>query len=64
MTLADVAGRYASSYDLSIAAGMNTTSDRTLRMFGWLGRDAFIGQRVANDTAQALVEIEARYPAP
>jgi hypothetical protein len=64
LSLADVAGRYTSSYDLSIAAGKNAQSDRTLRIFGWLGRDAFIAQRVANDTAQALVEIEARYPPP
>jgi hypothetical protein len=57
-------GRYASKYDLSIAAGKSATTDRTLRALGWVGKDPMISQRVANDTAQLLVELEQRFPAP
>jgi hypothetical protein len=57
-------GRYTSKYDLSVAAGKSATTDRTLRALGWLGKEPMISQRVANDTAQTLAEIEKRYPAP
>jgi len=52
-----VAGRYTSRYDLSIAAGKSADTERTLRALGWLGKEPMISQRVANDTAQVLVEI-------
>lgn len=57
-----VRGRYTSSVDTSIAAGKSPTTERTVRALGWLGRDAMISQRVANDTAQVLREIEQRFP--
>ena len=55
--------RYTSNFDLSTAAGKAATTPAT-RAFGYLGRQPMISQRVVNDTAQTLVEIEARYPAP
>lgn len=35
---------------------------RVVRAFGWAGNAPAISQRVANDTAQVLSEIEARFP--
>ena len=54
-------GRYSSKLDLSTAAG---NSDRTpgIRALGYTGRLPMISQRVVNDTAQTLAEIEQRYP--
>jgi hypothetical protein len=57
-------GRYTSKYDLSIAGGQSAQNPNTLRALGHLRTDPMISQRVANDTAQALTEIAARYPAP
>ncbi len=57
-------GRFASPYDLSIAAGMSATNERSLRALGWLFDKPAISQRVANDTAEVLGEIDQRYPAP
>lgn len=57
-----IAGRYASPYDLSVAAGKSRETTRTLRALGWLHDMPMISQRVANDTAQVLVEIARRYP--
>jgi hypothetical protein len=53
---------YATSFDVSVAAGKSRTTDRTLRAFGWLGREPMISQRVANDTALVLEDIAARAP--
>lgn len=57
-----IAGRYTSTYDLSVAAGKSERTERTLRALGYLGKDVMISQRVANDTAQVLSEIDKRYP--
>jgi hypothetical protein len=35
---------------------------RVVRAFGWAGNAPSISRRVANDTAQVLSEIEARFP--
>ncbi|WP_438015421.1 hypothetical protein WMF18_31735 [Sorangium sp. So ce315] len=59
---ATIAGRYTSTYDLSIAAGIATEQPASLRAFGWHITIPAISQRVANDTAQTLTEIEARFP--
>jgi hypothetical protein len=37
---------------------------RVVRAFGWAGNAPAISQRVLNDTAAVLAEIEARFPAP
>lgn len=55
-----ISGRYASSFDLTAAI----TNNRSLRAFGYLFDQPGISQRVVNDTAQVLAEIEARFPAP
>jgi hypothetical protein len=56
-------GRYTSTFDLSIAGG-KAGEMSAIRAFGYLGKQAMISQRVVNDTAQTLTEIEQRYPAP
>lgn len=56
--------RYTSTRDLSVAAGKSRETERTLRALGYLGKDPMISQRVVNDTAQVLSEIERRYPGP
>ncbi|MBV8762123.1 MAG: DUF1554 domain-containing protein [Deltaproteobacteria bacterium] len=54
--------RYTSSRDLAINFGVSATSEGSLRAFGWLNWFPAISQRVANEAAQTLDEIEARYP--
>jgi hypothetical protein len=57
-------GRYTSTYDLSIAGGKSAQTQNTLRAFGYLGTQPMISQRVVNETAQTLTEIDQRFPAP
>ena len=57
-----IAGRFTSRFDLSTSAGISTSLDRSLRAFGYFFAAPAISQRVVNETAQALAEIEARYP--
>jgi hypothetical protein len=57
-------GRYTSTFDLSVAAGKSADTPLTLRALGYLAKVPMIAQRVANDTAQTLTEIEKRYPPP
>jgi hypothetical protein len=57
-------GRYTSKFDLSIAGGESATTRNTIRALGYFGTRVMISQRVVNDTAQTLTEIESRYPAP
>jgi hypothetical protein len=56
-----VTGRYSSRFDLTMT-GMSTANNRSLRAFGYLFAEPMISQRVINDSAQVLVEIEARFP--
>jgi hypothetical protein len=58
-----IPGRYTSTFDLSIAGGKSAET-RVTRAFGYIGKQPMISQRVVNDTAQTLTEIEARYPGP
>lgn len=57
-------GRYSSTFELSTAAGQSATTPRTLRALGYFGKTVLISQRVANETAQTLTEIEQWFPAP
>jgi hypothetical protein len=57
-------GRYTSTYDLSIANGKSAQTQNTLRALGYLGTQPMISQRVVNDTAQTLAEIDQRFPPP
>lgn len=61
--LATIHGRFASSHDLTVAT-IAGTDPRVVRAFGWAGRSPAISQRVANETAEVLSEIEARFPGP
>jgi hypothetical protein len=61
LTLTD---RYTSTRDLSIAGGKSAQTQNTLRALGYLGTQPMISQRVVNDTAQTLAEIDQRFPAP
>lgn len=54
-------GRYTTSFDVSVGAGMSATNDRTLRALGWIGTTPMISQRVANDTALVLDDIARRF---
>ena len=57
-------GRYTSKFDLSTAGGKSAETQTTLRALGYLRQLPMISQRVVNDTAQTLTEIEQRFPAP
>jgi hypothetical protein len=54
---------YKSSHDLSIAFGDAASAQGSLRAFGWSYNRPEISQRVANESAQVLDEIDQRYPA-
>jgi len=55
-----IEGRFTSSYDLAVQGTLRT--NRTTRALGWLHHDKIISQRVVNDTAQLLLELETRFP--
>jgi hypothetical protein len=55
-------GRYRSTFDLSTAGGQSAATPQTLRALGYLRTAVLISQRVVNDTAQTLTEIEQRFP--
>jgi hypothetical protein len=60
----DIAGGYTNPrHDLAATSVANTDS-RVIRIFGWNFADPVIAQRVANDTAAVLDDIDARFPAP
>jgi hypothetical protein len=56
-----VAGRFQSPHDLTVRS-IASSDARVVRGFGWAATFPAISQRVANDTAQVLSEIEARFP--
>lgn len=57
-------GRFSSKFDLSVAGGKSGETVFTIRALGYLGVQPMISQRVVNETAETLTELEARYPAP
>ena len=56
-------GRYTSAFDLSTAGGKAGETQTVIRALGYRGDVTLISQRVVNETAQVLAEIEARFPA-
>lgn len=58
-----IAGRYASPRARA-AATIASRDARVVRGFGWAASVPAISQRVANDSAQVLAELDARFPAP
>jgi hypothetical protein len=61
-TAAALPGRYMSKFDLSTAGGKSAETPRTIRALGYLRQEPMISQRVVNETAQTLKELEQRYP--
>jgi hypothetical protein len=59
---AAIAGRFTSPHNLAVQT-IAASDPRVVRAFGWAGSAPAISQRVANDTAEVLAEIEARFPA-
>jgi hypothetical protein len=57
-------GRYTSKYDLSTTGGRSAATPEVIRALGYLRATVLISQRVVNDTAQTLTEIEQRFPPP
>jgi len=57
-------GRYTSTFNLSIAGGSSATTPTTIRALGYIATQPMISQRVVNETAQVLAEIEQRFPGP
>lgn len=57
-------GRYTSGFDLSVAGGNSAMTPTTLRALGYLGVMPMISQRVVNETAQVLEEIQHRFAGP
>jgi hypothetical protein len=54
--------RYTSKLDLATSGGNSAKTERTLRALGYLSQLPMISQRVVNETAQTLSEIEQRSP--
>ncbi|MEO7732659.1 MAG: hypothetical protein ABIY55_16945 [Kofleriaceae bacterium] len=59
---AAIAGRFTSRHALAVNT-IAGADPRVVRGFGWAASVPAISQRVVNDTAQVLAEIEARFPA-
>jgi hypothetical protein len=62
--LGTLPSRFATTRDVQITVGISVTSPVSLHAFGWLGGKVAISQRVANETAMVLDEIQQRFPAP
>jgi hypothetical protein len=58
---AALAGRFAPPYNVAVHS-VAGSDPRVVRAFGWAGSAPAISQRVANDTAEVLAEIAARFP--
>lgn len=56
-----IAGRFTSPHNLAVDT-VASHDPRVVRAFGWAGDAPAISQRVANDTAEVLAEIDARFP--
>lgn len=56
-----IPGRYTSTFELSTGGGESAKTPNTLRALGYLGQKPMISQRVVNETAQVLTEIQARW---
>ncbi len=58
-----IAGHFTTTYNTTVSS-IEGTDPRVVRGFGWAATYPAISQRVANDTAEVLTEIEHRFPAP
>jgi hypothetical protein len=55
---------FTTTRDSRLLKGISVRDNRSLHGFGWFGQDLAISQRVANETAIVLDEIEKRFPVP
>ncbi len=62
--LGTLPSRFQTTHDVRVLDGISATSPVSLHNFGWLGGDVAISQRVANETAMVLDEIQQRFPVP
>jgi hypothetical protein len=62
--LGTLPSRFATTHDVQLTDGISPTAPASLHAFGWLGRSVTISQRVANETAMVLDEIQQRFPVP
>jgi hypothetical protein len=64
IVLQSLPSRYDTTQDVRISEGMSATDSRSLHNFGWDGETREFSQRVTNETAEALLEMEQRFPVP
>jgi hypothetical protein len=57
-------GRFTAPYDLAVTEGQSATDDQIIRGFGYRNTAIVISQRVVNESAEVLLELEERFPAP
>jgi hypothetical protein len=62
--LGTLPSRFATTRNVHLLNSISTTSPVSLHAFGWLGGEVAISQRVANETAMVLDEIQQRFPVP
>lgn len=62
--LGTLPSQFKTTHDVELANGISATTPSSLHAFGWLGRKVTISQRVANETAMVLDEIQQRFPVP
>lgn len=62
--LGTLPSRFKTTHDVELTDGISATSALSLHAFGWLGEKVAISQRVANETAMVLDEIQQRFPVP
>jgi hypothetical protein len=62
--LGTLPSRFATTHDVQLTDGISPTSSLSLHAFGWMGPNIAISQRVANETAMVLDEIQQRFPVP
>jgi hypothetical protein len=60
--LGTLPSRFQTTRDVRLTDGISATTPASLHNFGWLGARVAISQRVANETAMVLDEIEQRFP--
>lgn len=62
--LGTLPSRFQTTRDVRLTNSISPTSPVSLHAFGWLGSQVAISQRVANETAMVLDEIQQRFPVP
>jgi mono/diheme cytochrome c family protein len=58
----ELTSRFTTARAIDVSGGISQGEEHSLRGFGWFGGSPAISQRVANETAEVLDEIEQRFP--